>query len=247
MIRENIVPFEAGTIKSSNEYLFLKKFEENMDLFKKAYEFCEDEDFLHEMKEVSGENQVQNNSWHIFPLYSNRNLDFYIDYLSEKLSVDVRRIIEVLRSNLPDTYEFLDEVIEENGIINLWFSRLKAQSTIKCHINNDPFQYRGHIGLQVPKGNVCLKVKDSIVRWREDRFFVFDTTEPHMAWNLTDEDRVVMSVDFFREPRQEMMRLHEERIRNKIKNTPLGFEGGYLALDPKLVDRFNNVIEEVSY
>ena len=247
MIPNKIVEYDPGYIGSSNDFPFLKLFEAKMELFQNAYDFCVSENFLHEMKEVSNENQVQENGWHIFPLYANRNLDFYIDYLAEKLQIDVRGIISHLRSNLPDTFEFLDSVIDEHGIINIWFSRLKSNTTIKLHTNQDPFQYRAHVGIRVPKSNAFLKVKDSLVTWRDDRFFVFDTTEPHMAWNLSDEDRIVMSVDFFREPREEMAKLHEERIREKMQNTPLGFEGGYLKLPEEIINRHNRVINFVNY
>lgn len=75
---------------------------------------------------------------------------------------------------------------ENNGIINVWFSYFEPNTKLGLHVNNDPYMYRAHLGLIVPDGNIGFKVCDDIVKWKEGEILVFDPTNPHTAWNLTE-------------------------------------------------------------
>jgi len=57
-----------------------------------------------------------------------------------------------------------------------------------------------HLGLKTPKdtANCAIRVDDQIVSWKEGEAFVFDDTKEHETWNRTDEERVILLVQFDR-------------------------------------------------
>ena len=57
-----------------------------------------------------------------------------------------------------------------------------------------------HLGLKVPKEteNCAIRVEDQIVHWQDGKAFVFDDTREHETWNRTDEERVILLVQFDR-------------------------------------------------
>ncbi|CAH6420449.1 Aspartyl/Asparaginyl beta-hydroxylase [uncultured virus] len=58
---------------------------------------------------------------------------------------------------------------------------------------------RYHYGLKIPEGDVGLKIAGYDVKWKEHEGFVWDDTIPHSAWNHTDQPRIVIFADIFRE------------------------------------------------
>jgi len=52
-----------------------------------------------------------------------------------------------------------------------------------------------------------------VAHWEEGRSVVFDDTYPHEVWNDTDEERVVLFVDFARPVRFPLSVLNEAVIR----------------------------------
>jgi len=57
-----------------------------------------------------------------------------------------------------------------------------------------------HLGLKVPlkTENCRIKVDTQMFGWEEGKAFVFDDTYRHEVWNRTDEDRVILLVQFDR-------------------------------------------------
>jgi len=57
-----------------------------------------------------------------------------------------------------------------------------------------------HLGLIVPKDteNCRIRVDKQIFGWEEGKAFVFDDTYQHEVWNRTDEERVILLVQFDR-------------------------------------------------
>lgn len=58
---------------------------------------------------------------------------------------------------------------------------------------------RYHYGLKIPAGDVGLKIDGYNVKWVEKEGFVWDDTLLHSAWNHTDEARIVIFADIFRD------------------------------------------------
>jgi hypothetical protein len=129
-----------------------------------------------------------------------------------------------------------------NGVISVWFSCFEAGTRLGLHVNNDPYMYRAHIGLIVPDGDLGIKVADESRKWREGEALVFDPTIPHTAWNLTDQARVVLIVDFLRpdEDPAEMRELERKQFELMMQHDPLSFgmSGGRYDLDDATVSRF---------
>src|SRR5690606_8148660 len=151
-------------------------------------------------------------------------------------------------ANLPELFDALDQVIASERVISITFMRMRPGTTLRVHADSGDFQYRSHMGVKVPKGNIGLRVKDTVARWKEGRFLVFDATEPHSAWNLAKEDRIVLSIDLFKDPLEESRKRHIEEMRRKMESSPLGFDGGgYVSLDEETIKQFNRVVELVDY
>jgi len=57
-----------------------------------------------------------------------------------------------------------------------------------------------HLGLKVPKDteNCAIRVEDQIVHWQDGEAFVFDDTREHETWNRTDDERVILLIQFDR-------------------------------------------------
>ena len=101
------------------------------------------------------------------------------------------------RSRCPRTMGVIEQVPH---VTTAGFSRLAAGACIRPHVGLNPRVLRCHLGLIVPPG--CgLRVGGETRRWEEDRCLVFDDTMEHEAWNRSDEDRVVLLLDFMKAPR----------------------------------------------
>ena len=77
------------------------------------------------------------------------------------------------------------------------FSILKANTVINPHIGYSKIPImRCHLALQIPEGDVALKVECEIIKWQEGKTFIFDDATMHEAWNKTEYKRVVVIIDF---------------------------------------------------
>lgn len=57
---------------------------------------------------------------------------------------------------------------------------------------------RMHLGIIIPKGDVCLELEGEKLYWEEGKVMMFDDFYPHKAWNRTEQTRVILMVDLFR-------------------------------------------------
>ncbi len=57
-----------------------------------------------------------------------------------------------------------------------------------------------HLGLKTPKDteNCAIRVENEVVHWQEGEAFVFDDTREHETWNRTDDERVILLIQFDR-------------------------------------------------
>ena len=97
----------------------------------------------------------------------------------------------------PLTAELISHHIPRHGAAG--FSVMRAGTRIKPHTGYDGSFLRCHLGLRVPVGDCGLQVGDDVSGWQEGKVIVFDDRAQHSAWNLTDEDRVILLVDFIPE------------------------------------------------
>jgi hypothetical protein len=131
---------------------------------------------------------------------------------------------------IADTMQFLESVRDEMGLISVFFSSIKPDAKFLLHFNHDPYLYRAHLGLTIPPGDMGLKVCDTVVKWKEGKVFVFDTTNPHMAWNFSNQERTVLIVDFYRPEcdRTKMQALETASLTERLHQdkASFGFSGG---------------------
>jgi beta-hydroxylase len=117
---------------------------------------------------------------------------------------DGKPIDEVVRK-CPFTASLVKEHIPRHGVVT--FSVLHSQTRLQPHHGYPGWEFlRAHLALKVPAGDCALKVGGEVRRWQTGRVLVFDDQAMHEAWNLTDEPRVVLLVDFLSDKRQPLPR-----------------------------------------
>lgn len=86
------------------------------------------------------------------------------------------------------------------GFQSAWFSILAPRYHILPHRGVTKTILRAHLGLITPQDRErCrMRVRDQIVTWEPGKLVVFDDFNYHEVWNDTDEERVVLIVDFNR-------------------------------------------------
>lgn len=86
------------------------------------------------------------------------------------------------------------------GMTTAMFSILAPSKQVPAHVGPFKGVLRYHLGLQVPAtDDRCgIRVGDTVRHWEEGKSLVFDDTFVHEAWNHTDQDRVILFVDFLR-------------------------------------------------
>lgn len=97
----------------------------------------------------------------------------------------------------PETARLLDRM---PGLQNAFFSILAPRYHIPPHHGPSRALLRVHMGLKVPqdRDNCWIRVHDQILRWENGKVIVFDDTYEHEVRNDTDDERVVLFLDFDR-------------------------------------------------
>ena len=97
----------------------------------------------------------------------------------------------------PETTRLLETI---PGMKTAFFSILGPRKHIPEHRGPYTGVLRYHLGLIVPQQKeACrIRVDSQFAHWEEGRSVVFDDTYRHEVWNETDEERVVLFVDFAR-------------------------------------------------
>lgn len=88
-----------------------------------------------------------------------------------------------------------------NGIMSVSYSLLKPGTHIVPHKGYDDYSQkvlRYHMGMIVPKGDIGIRVEKETTKWVEGKSFIFDDYMVHEAWNFTNDNRVVLIIDFLK-------------------------------------------------
>ena len=98
----------------------------------------------------------------------------------------------------PQTVRLLKKI---PGMKTAMFSIFAPQTRLDPHKGPYGGVLRYHLALLVPteKHKCGIRVGNEKKFWEEGKSLVFDDTHEHEAWNLTDQHRVVLFVDFVRE------------------------------------------------
>ncbi len=97
----------------------------------------------------------------------------------------------------PETTRILESI---PGMKTALFSILSPGKHLPAHYGPFKGVLRYHLGLKVPRqAQQCrIRIHDEIHHWETGKSLIFDDTYNHEVWNDTDEQRVVLFVDFVR-------------------------------------------------
>ena len=88
------------------------------------------------------------------------------------------------------------------GLTTIGFSVLQPQTVIAPHSGYTDRIYRCHLGLLVPE-NCAIRVGTETREWQEGKTMIFQDHVEHSAWNRSDSVRVVLLLDFLKNPDSE--------------------------------------------
>jgi beta-hydroxylase len=104
------------------------------------------------------------------------------------------RYTQEVKKHFPITNTLVNEV---PGCYIAGFSILEPGTRIFPHTGYTHDVYRSHLGLVTPKG-AWLEVDGERVEWEQGKMFVFDDMITHNAYNGSNEERVILMVDFYK-------------------------------------------------
>jgi ornithine lipid ester-linked acyl 2-hydroxylase len=122
---------------------------------------------------------VNKSEWEFFPFY------IYGNKIHDNLQL------------CPETAKCLASI---PNLTTAFFSVIKPQTFIKEHRGAFKGYLRLLFGVKVPKAYTkCgIKIENKVYHWENGKSLVFDDTFLHEAWNYSEEERVVLYVDFIR-------------------------------------------------
>lgn len=134
-----------------------------------------------------------------------------------RLDLKFWNMIHPNAENFAKTMEVMDKVPNYTRItLNL----LKPQSRIKPHNGENDAYFRGHLALKIPGSlpNVGMRVGDQFRSWEEGKVILFSDAQNHEAFNLSDDTRIVMVFDVWRD---EYMNVYKQSIIHNISTYTL--------------------------
>lgn len=99
-------------------------------------------------------------------------------------------------SSLPTLYAILQEA---KHVPNLYISIFYPGMTVVESKSNDRSLLHYQYGLKIPYADIGLKINGFDAKWIERAGQVWDNTLPHSAWNHTDQPRIVIFADVYRQ------------------------------------------------
>jgi beta-hydroxylase len=164
-----------------DRYGFMKSLEDNHEIMY--------EEFLAVQEKVIPwpETHLHEGGWRLFGLYLGPDYQYIADAHEGKLQLN--------EGECPVTRELIKRYAPFHGSVG--FSILKANSEILPHSGVESHFRRMHLALKVPEGDLGFQVEDQDpIRWEVGKSFHFDGEIQHRAWNRSDEDRVILLLDF---------------------------------------------------
>jgi len=171
-----------------------KVLEDNYEIIKSEYEQIKD-DLI---------------DWHQNHLYSEKDGWKVYPIFSYPKGEDCKGFTE----KVPQTANLIRNNIKHYSTAG--FSRLKAGEVIQPHVGRQGIFLRYHLGIDVPNGDCGLKCDNKIHRWENGKSFVFDDRLEHSAWNKTNQDRIILLIDYVPNSISESERVMYMRKKLKI-------------------------------
>lgn len=188
----------------NEEFAWCKKFENNYEAIKKEYLKIKNEMMLLDVTQLSEEQfaVIEKDRWHFIPL-------FLYEHKVEKFC-----------KLAPITTTLLEEVPNMTTAI---FSTLSPHAKIKKHRGSYGGIMRYHFGLIVPERyfdcSIYFNDGSKKYSWKNGESVFFDDTFDHYVENNTDEERVVLYVDFIR-PMPKIFEFISLKLIGALKKSP---------------------------
>ena len=158
-------------------------------------------DLLPGFEEIQAEQTAltKDGRWKIFPLYVYGNW------------------IESNGRRCPETVQALRKIPKLQAAM---FSILQGKKELPPHRGVFGGVLRYHLGLKVPTpASQCgICVGGDSAHWEEGKSLIFDDSHMHHAWNHSEEDRVVLFVDFTRPLPSTLSTINEKMISSLSKS-----------------------------
>jgi ornithine lipid ester-linked acyl 2-hydroxylase len=155
----------------ASQFEFVRNLESNWQMIRQELYQLRPEDFVPYPERYLLDNRK---GWDIFGLY----------FLGVKIDLNC----EIC----PKTTQLLQSVPD---MMTAGFSLLAPGAHIVPHSGKPIGVFRCHLGLTVPE-ECGFRVGNEMRRWQEGKCLVFDDTNEHEAWNLSDRPRAVLLLDF---------------------------------------------------
>jgi ornithine lipid ester-linked acyl 2-hydroxylase len=186
----------------ANEFEWTAKLMSKFPLILNEYQNIQ---LAHQLKDITEISEEQNSvvdkqEWDFLPFY------IYGNAIDENLKL------------CPNTTSCLAEI---PNVTTAFFSVLKPQTFVKEHRGAFKGYLRLLMGVRIPEPNIqCgLKIKNEIYHWENGKCMIFDDTFLHEAWNNSNEERVVLYVDFIR-PMPKILMLAAKAVTWLISASP---------------------------
>lgn len=183
------------------QFSFTKKLEDNIEIFLKLIRihddrFIDPRDNFPDEEDHPANLIVRGAHWDALPLiahnedesiYTEENLkgikhwDRY--YKRTTTENDYSEAVSFIKTNVPN--------YSTTAIVNM-----AAHTRLRPHVGIPGAFLRMHIGLIVPEGDIGIQVEKEKRKWEVGKALCFNDRLLHRAWNNSDEDRYILSVDF---------------------------------------------------
>ena len=110
----------------------------------------------------------------------------------------------------------------KDDVLLLHISVMMPGAKLKSHKGISMGVWRYHYGLEIPEGDVCIKIENVVYKWENKKGFIWDDTLTHEVWNNTDQPRFIIFADVLRDMPNEIlvkMNRHVYRIINNLPHT----------------------------
>lgn len=163
--------------ESATRFPFVSVLEQNWESIRSEFSALRDSELL-EWPETN----LYNQGWKVFGLYAfGKRLDDHC-------------------AACPETAALVEAI---PGMTTAGFSRMAPGTEIRPHEGYTHEVLRCHLGLVIPS-DCGLRVGEETRTWEPGRCLVFDDTTEHEAWNRSGESRVILLVDFLKDPRSSL-------------------------------------------
>ncbi len=144
----------------------------------------------------SGHCKFLEGDWTVCPVYFG-NINPRMLVVPGMDGLAIGELAKSLPAKFPATTKLLKDI---NSINFAAFSRLHPKSRLAPHAHKNPFSLIFHLGLIIPQGNSCgISVDNEVHLWKNPGdAIIFDDTLQHSAWNDSEEERIILYIDFLK-------------------------------------------------